>query len=91
MYTKCVNQKIVLDLVDISTAGGWFYGGRASSHGTIQEVHLLTAQANIAKFFQYVMSSGSGFSKMEADVGEGDVTGLLRRSLVVVVSVLHMP
>jgi len=64
--------------------------GRASSYGIIQEVHLLTTQANVAEFFQYEVSSGSGFSKMEANAGGGYITGRLRRSPPVVVSVLCM-
>jgi len=64
--------------------------GGAGSYGIIQEVHLLTAQANIAESFQYEVSSGSGFSKMEANAREEDITGRLRRSPPAIVSVLCM-
>ena len=37
---------------------------KANSHGTVQEVDLLTNQANVTEFFQYIVSSGSGFSEI---------------------------
>ena len=67
---------------------GQFYSGKTSSRGLVQEVHLLTSQANITEFFQYVVSSENGFSEMGATTGER-YTGLLHRSLVVVVSALY--
>ena len=68
--TKRVNQKIILDFVDISKARLTRQEG-SNSCGNVQEVHLLTGQTDVAELFQYVVSSGIGFSKMEAMRGGG--------------------
>jgi hypothetical protein len=48
----------------------WFYGGNTRSRGIVQEVDFLTGQANVTEFFQYVVSSGNGFSETDIDAME---------------------
>ena len=49
---------------------GYFNGGKDNSHGFIQVVHLMIDHTSVPEFLQYVVSSGGGFSGIEANTRE---------------------
>ena len=67
-HTKCVYQEIVLDFVYVPGARLVLWR-KKNTREIVQEVNLLTSQAHVTEFFQDAVSSGSRFSKLEADAG----------------------